>query len=113
MRATHKRSEAVWMTNTRHSAINSRSSQICIDEDGDLKSLAAMDTRLAPIVKNVWGKPLPFPVLLDPTFKTLERYGLPGLGTVILVDPDGKLVEGDETTLAEKLAGDNTGSNKK
>lgn len=34
-----------------------------------------------------------------------ERFGLPGLGTVILIDPEGKLVEGDETELAEKLNG--------
>ena len=59
--------------------------------------------KLQPIVKNVWGKQLPFPVLLDPTFKTWERYGLPGLGTVILIDPEGKLVEGDQSVLAEKL----------
>jgi hypothetical protein len=42
-------------------------------------------------------------VLLDPTFTTWERFGLPGLGTVILIDPDGNLVKGDETVLAEKL----------
>jgi hypothetical protein len=46
---------------------------------------------------------LPFPALLDPTFQTWERYGLPGLGTVLLIDPEGNLVKGDETVLAEKL----------
>jgi hypothetical protein len=39
----------------------------------------------------------------DSTFKTWERFGLPGLGTVILIDPEGKLVKGDEAMLAEKL----------
>ncbi len=77
---------------------------ICIDCDGDLKSMADLDRALEPIVKYVWdGKSLPFPVLLDPTFRTWERFGLSGLGTVILVDPEGKLVKGDEQTLAEKL----------
>ncbi|MHB1561713.1 MAG: peroxiredoxin family protein [Isosphaeraceae bacterium] len=77
---------------------------ICIDIDGELKSMADVDRALEPIVKNVWGgKTLPFPVLLDPTFKTWERFGLPGLGTVILIDPEGKLVKGDEDVLAEKL----------
>jgi hypothetical protein len=77
---------------------------ICIDHDGDLKSMADVDRGLEPIVKHVWGgKSLPFPVLLDPTFQTWERYGLPGLGTVVLIDPDGNLVPGDETTLAERL----------
>jgi hypothetical protein len=77
---------------------------ICIDFDGDLKSMADLDKALGPIVEHVWGgKPLPFPVMLDPTFQTWERFGLPGLGPVLLIDPDGILVEGDETLLAEKL----------
>lgn len=33
---------------------------------------------------------------------TLEHFGVPGYKT-ILIDPEGKLVEGDETTLAERL----------
>ena len=77
---------------------------ICIDYDGALKSMADVDRALEPIVTHVWGgKTLPFPILLDPTFKTWERFGLPGLGTVILIDPEGKLVKGDETLLAQKL----------
>jgi hypothetical protein len=77
---------------------------ICIDYDGGLKSIADVDRALEPIVKHVWGgKTLPFPILLDPTFKTWERFGLPGLGTVILIDPEGKLMKGDEAVLAEKL----------
>lgn len=77
---------------------------ICIDYEGELKSMADVDRALEPIIKHVWGgKALPFPILLDPTFKTWERYGLPGLGTVILIDPDGNLVEGDEAKLAEIL----------
>ena len=77
---------------------------ICIDYDGELKTLADMDRALVPIVKNVWhGKALPFPVLLDPTFKTWETFGIDGLGTTILIDPEGNLAKGDETTLAEKL----------
>ncbi len=77
---------------------------ICIDIDGQLKSMADVDRALEPIVKNVWGgKTLPFPILLDPTFRTWERFGLTGLGTVILIDPEGKLVKGDEDVLAKKL----------
>ena len=77
---------------------------ICIDYDGDLKTMADVDRALKPIVKNVWGgKTLPFPVMLDPTFKTWETFGIDGLGTTILIDPDGRMVEGDEKTLAEKL----------
>ena len=66
--------------------------------------MADVDRALEPIVKNVWGgKTLPFPILLDSTFQTWERFGLPGLGTVILIDPEGRLTKGDEDVLAEKL----------
>jgi AhpC/TSA family len=77
---------------------------VCLDPDGDLKSMADVDRQLEPIVKHVWGgKSMPFPVLLDSTFQTWERYGLPGVGMVLLVDPQGNLVKGDEAVLAEKL----------
>lgn len=76
---------------------------ICVDAEGEINSFAALDKKLESIVKNAWGKPLPFPVLLDPTFASWERYGLPYLPTILLVDPEGRLVEGDETTLATKL----------
>lgn len=76
---------------------------MCVDVDDDLKSMADLDKRLEPVVKHVWKKPIPFPVLLDPTFTTWERYGLTSFGTLILIDPEGKLVEGDEAVLAEKL----------
>lgn len=79
---------------------------ICIDCDEKMKSIAEVDQALEPIVKHVWGgKPLPFPLLLDPSMTTLERFGVPGYET-ILIDPDGRLAEGNETTLAGKLKED-------
>ena len=76
---------------------------ICVDCNGEKQSIAAVDRSLEPIVKHVWdGKRLPFPILLDPSMTTLERFGVPGYQT-ILIDPEGRLVEGDETTLAKKL----------
>jgi AhpC/TSA family len=77
---------------------------ICVDPDGTLKSMTDVDRRLEPIVTHVWGgKHLPFPVLLDSSFQTWERFGLAGMGQTLLFDPEGRLVEGDETVLAEKL----------
>jgi thiol-disulfide isomerase/thioredoxin len=76
----------------------------CVDPDGEVKSMAEVDHRLEPIVRHVWGgKVLPFPILLDPTFQTWERFGLLGMGDVLLFDPEGRRVKGDETVLAEKL----------
>jgi thiol-disulfide isomerase/thioredoxin len=77
---------------------------ICIDTEGDLATLADLDRQLEPIVANVWGgRKIPFPILLDKTSETWLNFGIPGLGFVLLVDPDGNLCEGDEQTLAEKL----------
>ncbi|MHC5540075.1 TlpA family protein disulfide reductase [Singulisphaera rosea] len=75
----------------------------CMDPEGEMTSLAELDRRLETVVKNVWDKSMPFPVLLDSSFTTWERFGLPAFGVPTLVDPQGHLVEGDETTLAERL----------
>jgi hypothetical protein len=76
----------------------------CIDSDHDIKKLEDLDRLLAPIEKHVWGgQKLPFPVLLDPTFTTSKSYGLWGYGQILLIDPNGNLVPGDEKTLAEQL----------
>ena len=77
---------------------------VCMDPNGDLKTMADLDQELKPVVKHVWrGKQLPFPVILDNTGKTLENFGLEGFEQSVLIDPQGRLVQGDEKTLAEKL----------
>lgn len=77
---------------------------VCIDYSGDLDSIEKLDAALESIEKKVWkGKKIPFPIVLDNTFRTWERYGIAGLGTVVLVEPDGRLVEGDESTLQALL----------
>jgi thiol-disulfide isomerase/thioredoxin len=77
---------------------------ICVDHTGKLESIADVDRALQPIVEHVWdGTPLPFPIMLDPSLTTLKRYCVTGYQS-LLVDPEGRLVEGDETTLAERLS---------
>ena len=77
---------------------------VCVDPDDELKSMAEVDRALKPIVENEWGgKTLPFPVLLVPGYETWELFGLDGLGQKLLIDPEGRVVEGDEKFLAEKL----------
>jgi peroxiredoxin len=78
----------------------------CWDPSGTLQDITGLERELEPVKKAVWGgKELPFPVLLDNTFQTYERFGLEGSGVsnLLLIDPEGKLVEGDLKTLAEKL----------
>jgi hypothetical protein len=59
---------------------------------------------LKPIVKAVWGgKELPFPVLVDNTAQSTESFGVDLFGVTVLIDPSGRLVQGDESTLAAIL----------
>lgn len=68
---------------------------VCIDFTGKLNRLQDLDSSLQPIVEKVWGgERIPFPIVLDNTFKTWERFGIPGLGTAVLIDPQGNVVEG-------------------
>jgi thiol-disulfide isomerase/thioredoxin len=77
---------------------------ICIDHTGQIENMTALERELEPIVKAVWkGRTIEFPVVLDNTFRSWEAFGIKGLGTVVLVAPDGTLVKGDETTLEKIL----------
>lgn len=78
---------------------------ICNTEQEKALTIEAFDALAAPLVEKVWaGKQLPFPVLVDGEGKTSGVYGIQSWPTVLLIDPEGRLVKnGDETTLAEKL----------
>jgi alkyl hydroperoxide reductase subunit AhpC len=78
----------------------------CCDFSESLKDIPALERQLEHVKKAAWGgKDLPFPVLLDNTFQTYERFGLEGNGVsnTLLIDPEGKLVEGDLKALEKKL----------
>jgi thiol-disulfide isomerase/thioredoxin len=76
---------------------------ICMVEQ-NTRTMADLDRVLKPIVKMVWGgKELPFPVLLDNTTKSMESFGVESSGVTILIDPSGRLVQGDEARLAAIL----------
>ncbi|QDU42980.1 Thiol-disulfide oxidoreductase ResA [Symmachiella dynata] len=78
---------------------------ICVDMEGKLKSMADFDLLMKPIVKAVWnGKALPFPVLLDNSYETMKRFGVEYFGTMLLIDPKGRLVQGDQSTLETMLS---------
>ena len=84
-----------------------------LDFSGTVKTIRELENHLEPVKKNVWGgKDLPFPVLLDNTFQTYERLGLEGsaVSNVLLINPEGKLVEGDLKTLERELSSSGKGS---
>jgi len=78
----------------------------CCDFGETLPDIAALDRHLKDVKKVVWGgRDLPFPVLLDNTFQTYERFGLEGNGVsnTLLINPEGRLVEGGLKDLARTL----------
>jgi hypothetical protein len=75
--------------------------EIIAFHDASAKTFDELDEKLAKTVEEVWKRPLPFPILLDDSGDTIERYGIRAFPTVILIDPDGKLVKGRAEKLLE------------
>ncbi len=76
----------------------------CHDPDGEFQSVKQLEKWLEPIVQNAWdGREIPFPLLFDNSFEATKQYGLRGVGHLLLINPEGKLIEGDEKTLAKML----------
>jgi len=74
---------------------------ICNTEP-EIKSMSDLDRELKPVVKTIWhGKPIPFPIVLDNTLESNANFGQ--TASKLLFNPEGRLVPGDEKTLAEKL----------
>ncbi len=79
--------------------------EILAFHDAQAKNFAELDSKLEPIIKNAWsGRPLPFPILLDSTGKTVEKFGIRAFPTMLLIDPEGRLVgEATEEELQKHL----------
>jgi thiol-disulfide isomerase/thioredoxin len=62
--------------------------------DAQATDFTMLDEKLKPIVRRIWrGRPLPLPILLDPTGKTGEALGVIHYPTVVVLDPDGRVVD--------------------
>ncbi len=74
--------------------------------DPQASSLADLDEKLQETRDEVWGgRQLPFPILMDETGETLERYGINAFPTILVFDTEGRLVRrGDLLTVREHLA---------
>ena len=79
---------------------------VFLDVEGKIRTVADMDKALALIIRHAWGgKTLPFPIVVDPSYRTAESFGLSGYGAMILINPEGKIVPGDLDTLRSILDG--------
>ena len=73
---------------------------VFLDVDGKIRTIPQLDAALKPIVQHVWGgRSLPFPTVVDPSYQTIESYGLSGYGEQVLINPEGRTVAGDLETL--------------
>jgi len=79
--------------------------EIVAFHDATAKTFGELDQKVAPAKAKFWGgKDLPFPVLLDATGETIRSYGITSFPTILLIDPEGKLVRGgSEQMLAQHL----------
>jgi hypothetical protein len=79
--------------------------EILAFHDESAKDFAELDAKLEPIADRIWkGKSLPFPILLDSTGETVRLYGIEHFPTLVLIDPQGRVVgEVGEEMLEEVL----------
>jgi len=62
--------------------------------DPQATDFAMLDEKLKPIIRRQWrGRSLPFPILLDTTGETVKDYGVVHWPTVVLLDPEGRVVD--------------------
>jgi cytochrome c-type biogenesis protein len=78
---------------------------VAVHENGVPRRITVEELKeiLGSLEKQVWGKPLPFPVLLDRTGDIIETWGISAYPTTEIINPDGVLMRGDLQTLASKL----------
>jgi hypothetical protein len=79
--------------------------EILAFHDASAKTFEELDEKLKPVVEKRWkGKSLPFPILLDASGQTVKAYGIQAFPTIVLIDPEGRVVKrGSEAMLEEKL----------
>lgn len=72
--------------------------------DSTQATVASLKAEVAKAVKGQWkGKALPFPVLLDQGGKTVEAYGIKGFPTHVLIDPQGRIVDGGSLEMLKTI----------
>jgi thiol-disulfide isomerase/thioredoxin len=83
-----------WMDFAEAHAANRDKFVILAFHDPQATDFAMLDEKLKPIVHGPWrGRMLPFPILLDTTGQTVKDYGIEHWPTVILLDPEGRVVD--------------------
>ncbi len=65
-------------------------------------TVAELKEKLSGLEKK-WGKPIPFPVVLDRSGEVIKTWGISGCPTTAIIKPNGELMEGDVEKLRQEL----------
>jgi thiol-disulfide isomerase/thioredoxin len=78
---------------------------VAVHENGVERQIGVeeLKTKLLSLEKQKWGKPLPFPVVLDRTGGIIKTWGICAYPTTAIIDPSGVLIRGDLETLADRI----------
>ncbi|AGA31480.1 redoxin domain-containing protein [Singulisphaera acidiphila] len=88
-----RRSLPNWMDFAEAHAADHDQFVILAFHDPEATDFAMLDEKLKPIIRGSWrGRMLPFPILLDTTGQTVKDYGVSHWPTVVLLDPEGRVV---------------------
>ncbi len=83
-----------WMAFADDHAVDSDKFVVMAVHDPKATDFPMLDDKLKPIIHRTWhGKPLPFPILLDTSGRTVKNYGIESWPTAVLIDPEGRVVE--------------------
>ena len=67
--------------------------EILAFHDAKAQDVEDLEEKTASLKSDVWGRDLPFPVLLDNTGETIAKFGIQSFPTIIVIGPDGKVVK--------------------
>lgn len=82
--------------------------EIIAFHDASAKTFEELDEKMAPAKEKHWNnEDLPFPILMDSTGDTIRQFNIQAFPTIILIDPEGRLVgRGDIDLLKKALEGE-------
>jgi peroxiredoxin len=69
------------------------------------KTFSELAPHLEKLEKEVWKRSFPFPILLDSTEQTTKQWGIMAYPTVVLIDPEGRVVRGGNLNRLKKELG--------
>ena len=88
-----------------HPELRDRYEILALHESNSLKTFKELDEKNARNEQEVWHTKLPFPILIDKDRITERRYGITGFPTLVLIDPEGKIVKGGNFELLKEKLG--------